>query len=45
MITNHIIKKVSVSRNYNIKIEFSINIEQFELGLDFGEVDNGVELV
>ena len=34
MICGYIIKKVSVSKDYDIKIEFNINVEQFLNGID-----------
>ena len=34
MICGYIIKKVSVFRDYRIKIEFNINVEQFLNGID-----------
>lgn len=34
MITSYIIKGVYVYSDYQLRIEFNINLDQFELGLD-----------
>ena len=41
----YIIKKVSVFRDYRVKIEFNINVEQFLNGIDsIDECDTTYEL-
>lgn len=45
MICGYIIKKVSVFRDYRVKIEFNINVEQFLNGIDsIDECDTTYEL-
>lgn len=34
MIVNYLIKRVEVSRGYNLKVEFNIDFEQFMVGID-----------
>ena len=36
MIVSHLIKRVEVSRDYKLHIDFAIDLEQFNIGLDAG---------
>ena len=44
MICGYIIKKVTVRRNYQLSVEFNINVEQFLNGIDSMVQSNSCEL-